>query len=123
MSLSSTPLWSEEQREWLQALGHDLLELASAAPASTPMTAVDGPAHVQAARGNGERGTENVVAHPVATLPDTPLLRALARAAGRPPQDPELLAVLPDLSLLRGNPGARRALWPQLRALRPGRNR
>jgi hypothetical protein len=48
----------------------------------------------------------------------TPLLRALARAAGRSEQDTEFLRALPEVATLRGNPAARRALWPRLRALR-----
>lgn len=109
--------WSDQQREWLRALGHEVLLLA-ASPAHEP----DLSAPVSA------RGASPLVAHPVpaqgmaglaAAVPDTALLHALARAAGRQPQDAGFLGVLPpDLSALRGSPAARRALWPRLRALR-----
>ena len=59
--------------------------------------------------------TKDAPTKPVAPL--SPLLSALARAAGRTPQDSELLAALPDLATL-GDVAARRALWPRLRALR-----
>jgi len=89
--------WSAEQREWLQALGHDVLMLASASASAEPSA----PEPVALAR-----------------TAASPLLRALARAAGRNEQDAELLQALPDLATLHGNPAARRALWPRLRALR-----
>jgi len=97
--------WSTEQREWLQALGHDVLMLASATPMAEPPREArsSAPEPVTAAR---------------TAAAASPLLRALARAAGRNEQDAELLQLLPDLAALRGNPVARRALWPRLRALR-----
>lgn len=104
MSFHDLP-WSAEQREWLQALGHDVLMLASATTVAEP-----------------PREARSSAPEPVATARSaaavSPLLRALARAAGRSEQDAELLQVLPDLATLRGNPAARRALWPRLRALR-----
>ena len=48
---------------------------------------------------------------------DSPLLRALLRAAGRRDLG-ELAAWLPDPATLRGNAAAKRALWPRLRTLR-----
>jgi hypothetical protein len=54
-------------------------------------------------------------------LPDDPLIHALLRAAGRS-RDAEdamhLAKALPAPRTLRGDPRAKRALWPQLRALR-----
>lgn len=101
-------LWSAEQREWLQALGHDLLELTPVIGASMPppvalTTAVATP---PAARASAP------------TLdPADPLLRALLKAARR--QSPsDLFALLPDPGALPREPAAKRALWPQLRALR-----
>ncbi|MGJ7903500.1 alanine acetyltransferase, partial [Lysobacter sp. 1R34A] len=47
------------------------------------------------------------------------LLRAVLRAARRGPDDPAVLALF-DAQTLRGNAAAKRALWPQLRALRRG---
>lgn len=55
-----------------------------------------------------------------AAVPDDPLLRALLRAAGRSPEAPDAASLcrgwMP-LANLR-TPAAKRALWPQLRALR-----
>ena len=56
-------------------------------------------------------------------VPDDPLAHALLRAAGRGPDSEDaalLLRGLPPLAALRGDPAAKRALWPKLRALRRG---
>ncbi|GAB3348514.1 hypothetical protein [Lysobacter tyrosinilyticus] len=98
--------WSAEQREWLQALGHDVLMLAST-------TAAEPQPELREAVAPASKPETG--ARPAAA---SPLLRALARAAGRSEQDADLLQVLPDLATLRGSPAARRALWPHLRALR-----
>jgi hypothetical protein len=54
-------------------------------------------------------------------LPDDPLIHALLRAAGRT-RDAEdavrLAKAWPAPRMLRSDPHAKRALWPQLRALR-----
>lgn len=58
-----------------------------------------------------------------AGMPDR-LHFALIRAAGINPNTPEgtaLIGQLPPSSGLRGNPAAKRALWPRLRALRAGK--
>lgn len=110
MEAASVP-WSAEQREWLQALGHDVLMLAPAGVAADP------PPVAERA---GNAATNAVKPHASAklVLSASPLLRALARAAGRSEQDAEFLQALPDIATLRGNPVVRRALWPRLRALR-----
>lgn len=63
-----------------------------------------------------------VAAEPLPTDIDAGMLARLAKAAG---VSPELLLVQPGIvagvSSLRGNGPAKRALWPQLRALRRGR--
>lgn len=63
-----------------------------------------------------------VAAEPLPVTADAEMLARLAKAAGVPP---EVLQVQPGIaagvSLLRGNGAAKRALWPQLRALRRGR--
>lgn len=63
----------------------------------------------------------------LATMPDR-LMLALLRASGQNPADPATQALMAGWPLqeLRTNPAAKRALWPQLRALRgqrphPGR--
>ena len=101
-------LWDPQQREWLQALGHDVLVLAGAATA----TEIAGVAPQAAC----------LVAPPPREMAASPrteaaLLRAVLRAAGR--RDiAELAAWLPDPATLRGNAAAKRALWPRLRTLR-----
>lgn len=111
MLLNSGTPWSAEQREWLQAMGHDVLMLAPieargnvvVAHVETPMPRVR------------EHSSESAP-----TPADSTLLRALVRAAGRRDVS-ELAALLLDPSTLRGNAAAKRALWPQLRALRRSR--
>ncbi len=113
MSSHDTP-WSAQQREWLQALGHEVLMPASAGDVAAP----EPPAHRAGAAPRAAKAdvpTKDVPTKPV--VPLSPLLAALARAADRNPQDSELLAALPDLATL-GDVAARRALWPRLRALR-----
>ena len=59
----------------------------------------------------------------VAGLPPDPLLHAVVRAAGADPDDARAVALarqLPPVASLRGNPAAKRNLWPRLRALRAG---
>lgn len=109
MSLTAHDLpWSSEQREWLQALGYDVLMRAPAG--------AEGPAEPLEERGAAAKTGAAVPVRRASSA--SPLLRALAQAARRSEQDSEFLAALPDLGTLRGNPAARRALWPQLRALR-----
>ena len=82
--------WDAFQREMLDALGYRVYGLAGAEP-------------------------------PPATDPAalTPLQRAVLRAAGgRDAAAPA--ALLTAAASLRANPAAKRALWPQLRALRRG---
>ena len=55
------------------------------------------------------------------SLPDDPLLDALLRAAGRDraaADAAQLARAWPKLAALRGDAGAKRALWPLLRRLR-----
>lgn len=100
--------WSDEQREWLRALGHDVLMPAPAGGMAGEPERPASPARAPESRAR---------AVPAAGVP-MPLLQALARAAGRGEADAEFLQALPDLATLRGNPAARRALWPRLRSLR-----
>jgi hypothetical protein len=84
----SAPLWSPLQREVLDAMG---------LPAYRAIGAVAGE------------------------LPDDPLLTALLRAAGRTRDAQDALRLVktwPAPPTLRADPRAKRALWPQLRALR-----
>lgn len=98
--------WSAQQREWLQALGHDVLMLGGAeTPPQVSVAAVAVLAAIAPRRPPA-----------AATASGSPLLRALLRAAGR--RDLGELAWLPDPASLRGNAAAKRALWPRLRTLR-----
>ncbi|WP_052756373.1 hypothetical protein [Lysobacter capsici] len=127
-------LWSAQQREWLQAMGHTVMALAgSEPPVEAPMA---NAAPIDAAR-NAEpparapqpmrerTASESAAPEPAQAAPraaargdDTPpLLRNLLRAARRAAGDAQVLALF-DAAALRGNPAAKRALWPQLRTLR-----
>lgn len=79
-----------------------------AAPASTD----DAMAAAPRERATGGR-------RPAVRMPDR-LQMALLRASGRNPAEPETQALMAGWNLdeLRANPAAKRALWPQLRALR-----
>ena len=102
------PSWSPQQREWLEALGHEVLVLAGAEPTveEPPTRPAETPLPVaRAAR-----------APAVSAAGESPMLRALLRAAGR--RDGGDLPWLPDPATLRGDAAAKRALWPRLRALR-----
>ena len=127
-------LWSAQQREWLQALGHPALALAATAPEAAPVgpdtAPVRAPAHERAPepraaherRPADTRAPERARPTPAARGGDDALLRAVLRAAGRRPGDApdEAVLALYDAAALRGYPAAKRALWPLLRSLRRG---
>lgn len=139
MSLAADRLWSAQQQAWLGALGHTLylpadwpteagqqarVDAADAAPAHP--TAPSPPrAAARTDRPPRERDVprERTVPPPRAPgsrLPDR-LHFALIRASGCNPNAPgaaELFAQWPTSAQLRGNPAAKRALWPALRKLR-----
>lgn len=98
--------WDAQQREWLQALGYDLMvPVANATPPDTsPATASDAAGSVPVAAASA--------------APDDRLVRALARAARC--EAGALAALQLDLEGLRRDPAAKRAAWPCLRALRRG---
>ncbi len=130
-------LWSAQQHSWLAALGHEVLVLGAlpeAAPVpvpalrenqrSSPATRPP-PSPVRAPRPRVEVRAEEplqprATSRPVTRMPDR-LHFALIRASGCNPNAPgaaQLIAQWPPAAQLRGNPAAKRALWPQLRALR-----
>ena len=127
MNAAALPLWSAEQYGWLAALGHAVYvrgtltetavaaaEQAPAAPRRERAAPPAPPVFVQESAPTTRR--------PAARLPDR-LHIALIRAAGINPNAPgmaELIAQWPSSSELRGDPAAKRALWPRLRALRKG---
>ena len=100
--------WSPQQREWLQALGHEVLMLAGAAAPSEELSPAAASSACRAVSPRGSAGTAHA---------GNLLLRAVLRAAGRRDIG-ELAAWLPDAATLQGNAAAKRALWPRLRALR-----
>ncbi|WP_115050468.1 alanine acetyltransferase [Xanthomonas arboricola] len=145
--LGSEPMWSDLQVSYLQALGHtvyldrDSVDAAAAeerierAPVAAPPRAErtspnPAPALPPAARRSAPAAPADAP-HAVTTapsavprrsrvgLPDR-LQMALLRASGCNPGDPQTQALMASwpLAELRGNPAAKRALWPQLRALR-----
>lgn len=129
-------LWSAQQREWLQALGHPALALAGAPEAAPPARqepqAVSARTDVEPRASAPERRPERPAERATTATTATParsgddaLLRAVLRAAGRRPDAPPDEAVLNlyDAATLRGYPAAKRALWPLLRSLRRGSRR
>lgn len=135
-------LWSSQQHAWLTALGHTLYVPGSAEPpeavagprASAEPTRAP-PAAAPVAR-PAVRARQAPAAEPAPTaspvppasrrrpsqLPDK-LHFALIRASGCNPNTEEAAAIIaewPPAAELRGNPAAKRALWPRLRALRRG---
>ena len=135
-------LWSSQQHEWLTALGHTLYVPGGAeAPlAGTPTPAATPTVQKQAVRPAAPVAAPNPMRRvPAEHATSGPLVRANAparRATSRLPDklhfalirasgcDPsaegvaQIMAGWPPSSELRGNPAAKRALWPQLRALR-----
>lgn len=128
-------LWSSQQHEWLAALGHTLYVPGSAeAPVTVAAPTIEKPAvtrtQAPAATAAAPRRRPEVDDTPTriveaprragSRLPDK-LHFALIRASGCNPNAEgaaELMAAWPSTSELRGNPAAKRALWPRLRALR-----
>ncbi|GAB3379058.1 hypothetical protein [Lysobacter fragariae] len=119
--MSGVSPWSGQQQAWLRELGHDVMVLGSAAdvvaaPSRDGTPAEQAGLDVRTRAPTARPSTPQRQATPIAL--ENALLRALAHAAKREPEDEGLRAALPDLATLRGNPRARRALWPVLRALR-----
>jgi hypothetical protein len=131
-------LWSPQQHEWLTALGHTLYVQGAAEAPDAVAVAVESAQPqretVQAAvpvrrRPEPETTPSARVAvpsprRPASRLPDK-LHFALIRASGCNPNAEDAAAIIaswPPSSELRGNPAAKRALWPQLRALRRRRS-
>jgi hypothetical protein len=88
--------WSAEQLRWLRALGHEPMALR--------------PVGAAVSRDNASIEEQSRLT----AAPTTALAAALARAAG----GRDLAGLALDLEQLRREPKAKRALWPQLRALR-----
>ena len=139
MTLAADRLWSAEQQGWLRALG-----LTVFLPADWPTEA--GAPSRAATEAVPERPERAVPPSPVRARPPAPeaiertppvrpaspvrlpgsrmpdrLHFALIRASSMNPNAPgaaEVFAQWPSSADLRGNPAAKRALWPVLRRLR-----
>jgi hypothetical protein len=109
--------WSPLQREILDAMGLSPYLLASVMPAAEASSAGDNPRTAQHQNGSAIAKPTNASGR----MPDDALAAALLRAAGRDraaaDRDSVLRACPPPQSL-RGDPRAKRALWPILRAMR-----
>jgi len=132
MNTPVSSLWSVQQHAWLRALGHTVWLYGSAqSPLALPKSssvqahlATSAPAQTQR-----DLSTSNVVqaaeeaaqASTVLPTPATdPLLLSLIRTSGLNPNQAStqrLIARWP-VNELRASPAAKRAFWPQLRALR-----
>ncbi|WP_181093088.1 alanine acetyltransferase [Xanthomonas bromi] len=145
-------MWSDLQVSYLQALGHTVyldrdavdalpahVEVAERVPMAAPAHVERAPqsatAHAPVARRSAPAAPPDAPRAPSAApasalqrrnrvgMPDR-LQMALLRASGCNPGDPATQALMASwpLAELRGNPVAKRALWPQLRALRRRRD-
>ena len=99
--------WSAEQLRWLRALGHEPMVLASSMPVGAPVGVAFGRDNLASVEESRPKAAPT-------TIPTAALAAALARAAG----GRDLAGLALDLEQLRREPKAKRALWPQLRALR-----
>lgn len=137
--------WSPPQQAWLHAMGHVVYLHGSVLDALEPESAVAVPAAAEPVARQAPPLPDTGLRQPpvrreappqppVETagpeqaagrrrvglrLPDG-LLLALARTSGCTPDDPQFQRLMENwpLAELRANPAAKRALWPQLRALR-----
>ncbi|HEY5851600.1 MAG TPA: alanine acetyltransferase [Lysobacter sp.] len=120
-------LWTAQQQQWLQAMGHQVWTLGGAQ--SVEAAAEHAPAHAPRDRSLREESLREAAAllkgesapqarnATRAPAPDR-LMAAVFRAAGRNSGDDAVAVLVPDIAALRGNAAAKRALWPNLRALR-----
>jgi hypothetical protein len=140
VTLAADRLWSAEQQGWLRALGHAVYlpadwptEAGAPAVAEAPAAraaAADSVPAVPAPRARPPARATIDTPEPVRPAstprmgggkPPDRLHFALIRASGCNPNAPgaaELFAQWPSSAELRGNPAAKRALWPRLRRLR-----
>ena len=141
MSEASPALpWSPQQHAWLQAMGYAVYLHGGAldalpAPAVAPVAVEIEPTRPAAAPPRREPAPRVPPVTPPVAVAETPtapprrgagallpdrLQLALLRASGCNPNDPQTRALMDSwpLAELRRNPAAKRALWPQLRALR-----
>ena len=127
-------LWTAEQRQWLQAMGHTVWSVASA----ESLAAEHSPQSHDESTGSGPRGAmreaatllareersarpspsqSSVRSAPARVSGGDRLMQSLVRAAGGA-DEARVVEIVGDIAALRGNAAAKRALWPRLRALR-----
>lgn len=135
-------LWTAQQREWLQAMGHPVMVLAGESDdvpvALLPSVEEPSPRqdqrpgrqpHVEAVSGRtpppaaASAASAAVASDVPASAGRRQLFRALLRATGQRTSRAaeQALATLDidiDIERLRQDPAAKRALWPHLRGLR-----
>lgn len=145
IAFSPEPVWSPQQQAWLQAMGYSVY-LAGGALDAPPAVAMPVRESVPVFTGDDARLPPRPAAKPprqvpAGNVPEAPVTTAtpaapgrraggfrmpdrlqiaLLRASGLNPNEPETRALMDSwpLAELRANPAAKRALWPQLRALR-----
>ncbi|KRG66320.1 alanine acetyltransferase [Stenotrophomonas humi] len=140
-------MWSTQQQAWLQAMGYtvylegsalDALASAEAAmpapvaveiePMAAPAPRAAPPPRREAPQASAPETPVTAASRPLSNagrragglrMPDR-LQIALLRASGCNPNDPQTRVLMDSwpLAELRADPAAKRALWPQLRALR-----
>jgi len=126
-------LWTAEQRQWLQAMGHTVWSVASAeslaaehSPPSHEEPVASGPRgamrEAAALLGRSARPSpaqSSARPAPARASGGDRLMQSLIRAAGGI-DEARVIEIAGDIAALRGNAAAKRALWPRLRALRAG---
>ena len=140
MTLAADRLWSAEQQGWLRALGHAVYlpadwptEAGAPVVADAPAARAEPVATTPAAPAPRARPPAREAIDASVRQAPTPRTRgakvpdrlhfALIRASGCNPNAPGASALFsqwPSSAELRGNPAAKRALWPTLRRLRRG---
>jgi len=95
-------LWDHDQLEWLRAMGHEVLVIATPSPGVSSHDAASAP--------------RNATAVPSSDADASPLSRALLRACLNDPAGLQALGL--EAARLRGDAAAKRAAWPTLRAWR-----
>ena len=114
--------WSPLQREMLDAMGLSPYRLASATPTDeSPRVIVQENTAASAKTAAQNSGQTSSPGNPQVSSDTDALAAALLRAAGRDRAAADRDSVLracPPPQTLRGDPRAKRALWPILRAMR-----
>ena len=119
MSVAS-PLWSRQQREWLQALGHPPLVLVDQASVSADPPHLEPQPPAEPAKPAIAPVSREARSPAPTSQPGDRLQAAVLRATGLPAAEADKLlqSLGVDAAALRGDPAAKRMLWSRLRRLR-----